>query len=78
MSCPGIRDVLDASAITGIIAPEDEAASLAGRLSQARRPQTSAVAIFEAATGLARIARHGDVRLLCNGNDFPRSDIVPA
>jgi ribonuclease VapC len=47
---------LDASAIIGIIAMEDDAASLAGRLSQARRPQTSAMAIFEAATGLARIA----------------------
>jgi ribonuclease VapC len=47
---------LDASAIIGIIAMEADAASLAGRLAQARRPHTSAVAIFEAAAGLARIA----------------------
>jgi ribonuclease VapC len=47
---------LDASAIIGIIAMEDDAGSLAGRLSRVRHPQTSAVAIFEAATGLARIA----------------------
>jgi ribonuclease VapC len=47
---------LDASAIIGIIAMEEDAGSLAGRLSQARRLRTSAVAIFEAAAGLARIA----------------------
>jgi ribonuclease VapC len=47
---------LDASAIIGIIAMEEDAASLAGRLAQARRPHTSAVAVFEAAAGLARIA----------------------
>ena len=129
---------LDASAIIGIIAMEDDAGSLAGRLSQARRPRTSAVAIFEAATGLAHIAnapvadalalvrrflkdinatvvaidgdtvaiavaafdrfgkgrhsaglnmgdcfayactRQGDVKLLCKGNDFPRTDVTLA
>nr|WP_294555331.1 type II toxin-antitoxin system VapC family toxin [uncultured Rhodopila sp.] len=129
---------VDASAIIGIIASEDDAGSLAGRLSQARRPRTSAAAIFEAATGLARIAtapiadalalarrflkeidatvvaidgdtaaiavaafdrfgtgrhpaglnmgdcfayacaRQGDVKLLCKGDDFPRTDITPA
>jgi ribonuclease VapC len=47
---------LDASAIIGIVAMEADAASLTGRLAQARRPQTSAVAVFEAAAGLARIA----------------------
>jgi ribonuclease VapC len=47
---------LDASAIIGIIALEDAAAGLAGRLSQARRPYTSAVALFEAMAGLACIA----------------------
>ncbi len=48
---------LDASAIIGIIALDDDAGSLAGRLSQARHPRTSAVAIFEAATRLAPIAK---------------------
>ena len=47
---------LDASAIIGIIALEDAAAGLAGRLSQARRKYTAAVALFEATAGLARIA----------------------
>ncbi|MFL5285893.1 MAG: type II toxin-antitoxin system VapC family toxin [Rhodopila sp.] len=47
---------LDASAIIGIIAMEEDAASLAERLAQARRPHTSVVAVFEAAAGLARIA----------------------
>lgn len=47
---------LDASALIGIIAMEDDAASLAGRLAGARARQTSAVAIFETAAGLARIA----------------------
>jgi ribonuclease VapC len=47
---------LDASAIIGIIAMEEDAASLAGRLAQARRPHTSVIAVFEAAAGLARIA----------------------
>ena len=129
---------VDASAIIGIIAMEEDAGSLAGRLSQARRPRTSAVAVFEAATGLARIAnapvgqtlalvgrflkeinatvvaidgdtaasaaavfdrfdkgrhpaalnmgdcfayacaRQGDAKLLCKGNDFPRTDITLA
>ncbi len=47
---------LDASAIIGIIAMEDDAASLAGRLAYAAQVHTSAVAMFEATTGLARIA----------------------
>jgi ribonuclease VapC len=47
---------VDASAMIGIIAMEDDAASLAGRLAGARGRATSALAIFEAAAGLARIA----------------------
>lgn len=47
---------VDASAIIGIIAMEDDAASLAGRLAGARFRQTSDLAIFEATAGLARIA----------------------
>jgi ribonuclease VapC len=47
---------LDASAIIGIIAMEEDGASLAGRLAGAPWVRTSAVAIFEAAAGLARIA----------------------
>ena len=46
---------LDASAIIAILAGEDDAASLAGRLSQARTAHTSVIAIHEAAVGLARI-----------------------
>ena len=47
---------LDASAIIGIIAMEDDAESLVGRLARARSVHTSAIAVLEAATGLARIA----------------------
>lgn len=47
---------LDASAIVGIIAIEADAASLAARLSRARSPRTSAMAVAEAAFALARIA----------------------
>ncbi len=47
---------IDASAIVAIIAGEPDAASLAGRLSRARSPRTSATAIVEAAIALARIA----------------------
>lgn len=47
---------LDASAIIAIIAMEDDSASLAGRLGRAPGACTSAIAIFEAAAGLARIA----------------------
>jgi ribonuclease VapC len=47
---------LDASAMIGIIAMEEDAGSLAGRLARARPVHTSALAIFETATGLARIA----------------------
>jgi ribonuclease VapC len=47
---------LDASAIIGIIAMEDDAISLAGRLAGAKSCQTSAMAIFEATAALARIA----------------------
>jgi ribonuclease VapC len=47
---------LDASAIVAIIAMEEDGPSLAGRLGQASHACTSAIAIFEAAVGLARIA----------------------
>jgi ribonuclease VapC len=47
---------LDASAMVAIIAEEQDAASLAARLDQAREVHTSPIAIFEAALGLARIA----------------------
>ena len=47
---------LDASAMIGIIAMEDDGSSLAGRLARSPQVHTSAVAIFEAAVGLARIA----------------------
>jgi ribonuclease VapC len=47
---------LDASAIIGIIAMEDDGPSLTGRLARALHVHTSAVAIFESAVGLARIA----------------------
>jgi ribonuclease VapC len=47
---------LDASAIIAIIAMEDDGPSLAGRLGRASHACTSAIAIFEAAAGLARIA----------------------
>jgi ribonuclease VapC len=47
---------LDASAMIGIIAMEEDGTSLAGRLARAADIHTSALAIFEAATGLARIA----------------------
>jgi len=48
---------LDASAMIAIIAGEADAASLAGRLASAHYVYTSALAIFETATGLARIAK---------------------
>jgi len=59
---------LDASAMIGIIAMEEDAASLAGRLARARVRQTSAMAIFEATTGLARIANSplGDALAVVN------------
>jgi ribonuclease VapC len=47
---------LDASAITAILAREDEASSLAARLGQAINVYTSPIAIYEATVGLARIA----------------------
>lgn len=47
---------LDASAMISIIAMEDDAMTLAARLGQARAVQTSAIAVFETAAGLARIA----------------------
>lgn len=47
---------LDASAMIGIIAMEEDADSLTGRLAGTGARQTSALAIFEAAAGLARIA----------------------
>jgi ribonuclease VapC len=56
---------LDASAIIGIIAQEDDAASLAARLDQASEVWISPIAIFEAALGLARI------------NNVPPSAVMP-
>ncbi|WP_428484482.1 type II toxin-antitoxin system VapC family toxin [Rhodopila sp.] len=47
-----------------IIAMEEDAASLAGRLAQARQVRTSGVAMFEAAAGLARIANARPVEAL--------------
>jgi len=47
--------VLDASAIIAILAREDDAASLIARLGQARNTAVSAIAIYEATAGLARI-----------------------
>jgi ribonuclease VapC len=47
---------LDASAIIAIVAQEDGAASLAGRLDQASEVWVSPIATFEAALGLARIS----------------------
>lgn len=47
---------LDASAMIGIIAMEEDADSLAGRLAGASVRQTSTLAIFEATAGLARLA----------------------
>jgi len=47
--------VLDASAIIGILASEDDAASLAARLGHAGAARVSAIAIYEATVGLARI-----------------------
>lgn len=46
---------VDASAIVAILAREDDAASLAARLGKAETIHTSAVAIYEAVLGLARI-----------------------
>jgi ribonuclease VapC len=46
---------LDASAVIAIIAQEEDAVSLAARLDQANEVRTSAIAVFEAALGLARI-----------------------
>ena len=46
---------IDASAMIAIIASEDDASSLAARLGQAREVQTSAVAVWEAVLGLARV-----------------------
>jgi uncharacterized protein with PIN domain len=47
---------LNASAMFAIIAMEDDGPSLAGRLGRAPQACTSAIAIFEAAARLARIA----------------------
>jgi len=46
---------LDASAIIAILAAEDDAEGLAARLARADATQTSGLAIYEAAVGLARI-----------------------
>jgi uncharacterized protein with PIN domain len=43
---------LDASAMIGIIAMEEDGTSLAGRLARAAHIHTSALAIFEAVIGL--------------------------
>jgi ribonuclease VapC len=48
---------LDASAMIGIIAMETDGTSLAGRLARSPSIYTSPLAIFETATGLARIAK---------------------
>lgn len=45
---------IDASAIVAILASEDDAADLTRRLGGAGRRLTSALAVYEAATGLAR------------------------
>jgi len=45
---------LDASAIIAILARESEGMALAKRLDQASKVRTSAIAVFEAAIGLAR------------------------
>jgi ribonuclease VapC len=61
---------VDASAMIGIIAMEDDAASLAGRLDRALVRETSAMAIFEAAAGLARIANSPPADALAVVNRF--------
>jgi ribonuclease VapC len=48
---------LDASAIVAIIARESDGASLSARLDQAAKSYTSAIALYEAALGLARIGK---------------------
>jgi ribonuclease VapC len=45
---------VDASAIVAILVSEDDADSLAARLGQAREVHTSAMAVWEAAVGIAR------------------------
>lgn len=45
---------VDASAIVAILVSEDDADSLAARLGQARDVHTSAMAVWEAAVGVAR------------------------
>jgi ribonuclease VapC len=45
---------VDASAIVAILVSEDDADSLAARLGQAREVHTSAMAVWEAAVGVAR------------------------
>ena len=61
---------LDASAIIGIIAMEEDAASLPGRRARARVRHTSAMAIFEATAGLARIANTPPADALAVVNRF--------
>src|ERR1700687_3071540 len=46
---------IDASALVAIIAQEPEAAALSTRLRQAAHRHTSAISVYEAALGLARI-----------------------
>ena len=48
---------IDASAIIAIIAEETDGPDLAARLDQVPRPQTSAIALYEAVLGLARSRR---------------------
>jgi len=48
---------LDASAAIAIIAREGDAATLAGRLRQAKEVHTSAIAIYETVLGLARLGQ---------------------
>lgn len=71
---------LDASAIIAILASEDDAASLTARLDQAHEVHTSAVAIYEAVVGLARIGNvpADDASALVDGLlDETNATIVP-
>jgi len=51
---------VDSSAIVAILTREDDADALADRLEAARRPITSAIAVYEAALGICR-KRHTSV-----------------
>jgi ribonuclease VapC len=71
---------LDASAVIAILASEDDAASLTARLDRAHEVHTSAVAIYEAVVGLARIGNvpADDASALVDGLlDETNATIVP-